>query len=377
MPPMKQLMKHGPIIVLLLVTTAGGVGCESSGDAQTQPTATQPATQPANLPVEMGVPDTHWPPIYFEPVDELADGAGWAKLRDAQPREGVTEIRVWVGFGLSYLRGVRLVRTTEGNHAEHAHWTAGGKPGDPLQVAVDAVHPEHGWDRLWANLGSLDIRTLPDARHVYDDRTLDGVGYMFEVLTPDGYRTYLYGNPQVSDAPQALAVARIMHLLSQEFSLDRLYQPPTSFNEYVRDGKVVLVRRGQTYGGIIMRNQKPSQDGSGDVATYEWVYRDDGDDRLDPGRRRVRSGRGTVQPLDGMPGMRIAFGPFELRWSVRSDGVGYLYYPDPADELSDDERQSVAFTDAEEFDLRAADERWQYRGSYTDFNEEPIPPRRR
>ena len=265
-------------------------------------------------PLAMGVPDATWPAIYFEPVDRLTEAAGLKPLREARPRAGVTELRVWVGFGLQSLRGLRLRR--EGEQWSGQHLTARYVPtepnrparrSDPLKASAEPVRPASGWDHLWRELDRLGVRTLPDGGTVYDNRTRDGVGYLFEVLTPDGYRAYLYSNPDQSRVKEAVAVAKIMFLLTRELGVESLYHPPTAFHQYVSDGQVVLLRRGDAYGAFRLVDQRAANHLRGekhDRAEVHWIYRRDGRSKAGPRRPRRAAGQERHRARRGGAGGR-------------------------------------------------------------------------
>lgn len=82
---------------------------------------------------------------------------------------------------------------------------------------------------------------------------------------------------------------------------------------FVPDGHVVLLKRPGAYAAVLLREQsaKPKQ------MAYSWYCRTDGLGVLGEANSSVSSGTGK--------GRRIDFGPFHLKWSTTSDGVGSIY----------------------------------------------------
>ena len=100
----------------------------------------------------------------------------------------------------------------------------------------------------------------------------------------------------------------------------------------VPDDFVILVRRGNTFGCFIPRNQYKK----GESVEYDWYYRTDGLGRFRSDDPQVQSGHGFAGPYVSGSGQSvvIAFGPFKIPWSGSGAGRGFVYYdynPDPPD----------------------------------------------
>ena len=315
-----------------------------------------------------GVPEGHWPGIYFESVDRLTERAGWTPLREKALEGDAAEVRVWVGFGLSSLQGVRLWRedgtwAAEGLGEQHLvmeDQVAAGLPPMPLPGDVDA---------LWRRLEELGVPTLPDGDAVYRNGMRDGVGYFFELADAAGYRCYLYSNPDQTDAPRAKAVGCAMAAIDEALGLN-LYHAPTSFNRWIRDGEVVLVRAGDARGAFRLMGQGVGPDAGPEDVRVEWRYRDDGGAVL--GGWGSRSGSSAID-TSGPGSDRIAFGPFSIGWSSRSEGEGYLSYPDPDGELRGrPERPAVAWTGLDSIKgIDTSDPKWAWRSAWADCDDVP------
>jgi hypothetical protein len=236
-------------------------------------------------------------------------------------------------------------------------------------------------ERLWERLEALGMVDLPDGDQTYESRVLDGVGYVFEIRQPTGYRTILYSNPSFATTAEAIAVAKIMYLLSSIDDVQGsgwpIYSPPTSPGTFLKLDQTVLVRHGSAVGAFrLVEHSSPAtatRPASGQ-ARYEWIYRVDGAASFDPRDAGLHSGIGTMQKIDTFPGGGVKFGPFELGWSQASATKSYLYYPDPADELPHDERTLFVMTDVDDFNVDPRDAKWAWRASYTDFRSlRPLP----
>jgi hypothetical protein len=146
----------------------------------------------------------------------------------------------------------------------------------------------------------------------------------------------------------------------------------------IPDGFVILVRRGNTFGCFIPRNQNKK----GESVEYDWYFRTDGRGRFDPEDPQVNSGHSFAGPY--VPGIGhsvvIEFGPFSIPWSGHAPGWGYVYYdynPDPPDRTAPDVLR-ISSTDIKSLDLiNARDRRWIYKSHRTDVglrgNEDATP----
>jgi hypothetical protein len=165
---------------------------------------------------ELIIPKETWEPIFFRAIDERAGIAKLPSLRDLRLPKDDLETRIWIGFGLSALRGFDLKRST-------GQWTGvyiqGIRPrlsrGD-YQKALAA--PESGWPALWQKLTDKGILTLPDARAIAcEGGALDGVSYVVENNIDNTYRTYMYENPQFATCREAKQIIEIVEILHDQF----------------------------------------------------------------------------------------------------------------------------------------------------------------
>jgi hypothetical protein len=130
----------------------------------------------------------------------------------------------------------------------------------------------------------------------------------------------------------------------------------------IRDGTVVLVRKGQVYGAFMIERQRQRPE----EASYVWAYGADGRRPLDAADPEATRSSSPATTVDRHGERRVEFGPFSVEWSAgpSSSGWGWLYYPRaPGDPLTEDD-VAICVTDAESFHgIRPADSRWVYRRS--------------
>ena len=128
------------------------------------------------------------------------------------------------------------------------------------------------------------------------------------------------------------------------------------------DDFVILVRRGDTFGCFIPRNQFKK----GESVEYEWYYRTDGLGRFSANDPQVQSGRGFAGPYISGSGqsLHITFGPFSIPWSGNGAGWGFVYFdynPVPADRSAPDVLR-ICSTDIKSLNLiDARDAHWLYK----------------
>lgn len=123
----------------------------------------------------------------------------------------------------------------------------------------------------------------------------------------------------------------------------------------VSDGRVILVRLGNSYGAFILTNQTMNP-GRTD---FIWYFRSDGKGILDSQEPAVTQGKGS--------GSKIRFGPFDVAWSSESNGRGYIYYKHFPGDVVDASSLRICVTGLEGVDkINASDPKWIYKGSPTD-----------
>jgi hypothetical protein len=116
----------------------------------------------------------------------------------------------------------------------------------------------------------------------------------------------------------------------------------------LEDGDVVLLRKGGTYGGLVVKAQRHAPE----EMEFDWSYREDGNGKVFANDAALQSG----SSLTGKPAseINIHFGPFELQWSGGSHGFGWFYYPDDS---------AVQFCVVRKREFRTIDatsEQWQF-----------------
>lgn len=144
----------------------------------------------------------------------------------------------------------------------------------------------------------------------------------------------------------------------------------------IPDDYVILVRRGQTFGCFIPRQQFKA----GESARFDWYYREDGGGKLDPSDSNVKSGRGfsgAYVPGSGQSPI-VKFGPFAIEWSGNGPGWGFLYHQEPGGQESGSRGQEpvsagradvlrICTTDVKDVRLiDARDPRWFYKSTAND-----------
>lgn len=182
---------------------------------------------PQKSPV-VDIPQNTWVDVFFNPVDDPQSINGRAKLsglQDLQKKSqpvGVTEVRIWEGFGVTYLEGYRF--RLEGNRwrgwwiqpalKDRADWKA-------KKFLHEFKPPQQGWQAFWKTLADNDLATLPDFSSLPGEKPtfLDGVSYVVEYTSGGRYRTYHYDNPhaQRGDWPELKKVKAIIRAVHDSF----------------------------------------------------------------------------------------------------------------------------------------------------------------
>ena len=125
--------------------------------------------------------------------------------------------------------------------------------------------------------------------------------------------------------------------------------------EPIPNGKVVLVRLGDSYGAFILTNQflNPER------MEFTWYLRTDGKSVFDAQDPSVTKGSGS--------GSKIRFGPFNVSWSGAGDGQGWICYRHFAGEAIASNSVRICVTDLGTINtINASDPKWIYKGSPAD-----------
>lgn len=167
---------------------------------------------------ELDIPEATWEPIFFRSINALVDETEWPPLRGVEISEDTLEVRIWIGFGLSPLKGFRLQQTGEEWSAQYLRPV---RKGEMFAPAILEVTPQRDWDEFWKNLTELGLLTLPDASTLPHRSTVrDGVAYVVEIHNGQTYRTYCYSNPQHMEGPEAENIIAIIETIHREFIPD-------------------------------------------------------------------------------------------------------------------------------------------------------------
>jgi len=162
------------------------------------------------------IPKETWEPIFFKAIDERAALAKLPNLRAIRLSNDDLETRIWIGFGLTALRGFDLNRSA-------GQWTGiyiqGIRPQlSPREYEKVLAAPKSGWQSLWQRLSDKGILALPDARAIAcEGGALDGVSYVVENNFDNTYRTYMYDNPQFAKCKEAKQIIEIVDTFYDEF----------------------------------------------------------------------------------------------------------------------------------------------------------------
>ena len=168
------------------------------------------------------------------------------------------------------------------------------------------------------------------------------------------------GTPPARDRPPtARSETTVLYQSPLHEGCEHQWRPGaiTVHPEPLADGTVVLVKRGETVGAFLLVRQTagPAR------AMYRWWYGPEFRGRLDTGSPEIVSGYGHSK------GEAIAFGPFSVEWSAKSDGLGYVYYPQHAGSHASPSDTLVCVTDLTGIEgVDALDPKWHYKRTPVD-----------
>jgi hypothetical protein len=125
----------------------------------------------------------------------------------------------------------------------------------------------------------------------------------------------------------------------------------TAYPEPISDNRLVLVKKKNIYGAIVLVQQSLSTGN----AKYKWWYRTDG--KGDFASSETKSGTDICNDFD-----EITFGPFNITWSPNEDGKGFIYYECISDKMIPDKDFSICLTNKTGIEgINATDAIWKFK----------------
>lgn len=206
------MQKSFVFTLLLIIFTFGS----ASASAQTTTNSTD-ARKDGEF--QAIIPKEIWEKIYFESINERIKISKLTDLRTkALPAEDL-EVRLWTGFGLTRLDGFVLKRTGGEWSAWRLKWESSKSArGKAKPVDEKLGVPKSGWEAAWQKLVDAGILTLPDAESMECSGNLnDGTSYVVEYNLKNGYRTYMFDNPQNAGCAEAKRMINISRLVVDEY----------------------------------------------------------------------------------------------------------------------------------------------------------------
>jgi hypothetical protein len=216
----------GLAILAFVLCTAAGVFLFQKTKKSAVP-ATPAVPVPATASAVTAVHKFDWESYFFPQLEKRTQKVDLPSLRTMRFSEADVELRFWFDASPDTIGGFVIRRRSDKWSATELYQER--RPWPSAVKLEDLGTPRSGWDALWKQLTAAGILVLPDS-----DETnclsggLDGLGYVFEVVAEQKYRTYRYHNPQFAECEEAKRVISIVDLIIDEFSIrSRDHTPPT------------------------------------------------------------------------------------------------------------------------------------------------------
>jgi hypothetical protein len=215
-------MKKICLLLLLLCFCVPVLQAQTNNSSAGSPQTTKlPEAEKRSEEIVPNIPKAVWEKIFFESINQRTNEAGIKSLRETAIASEDIEIRVWIGFGLSKLKGFIMNRVKNTWSAKYITGEYGSKEfGNRI---IQLKEPESGWEKNWQKLIDSEILTLPDAEAINcSPDVFDGTSYVVELKKGNNYRTYMYDNPDYSFAKkcrEAGKMLKIIRIISEEFDL--------------------------------------------------------------------------------------------------------------------------------------------------------------
>lgn len=162
--------------------------------------------------------DARWEQSFFKALAERTNKVKLPSLKTALLTDKDVEVRFWYDARPDTINGFVIRRSGDlwsaiGIRQVHDRW--------PSPVRQESLSPpKSGWGALWKSLVDAGVLTLPDGSETKcNSEVLDGGGFVVETVANQKYRTYRYGNPQLTDCDEAKRMVSIERIIADEFRL--------------------------------------------------------------------------------------------------------------------------------------------------------------
>lgn len=161
-----------------------------------------------------------WERIYFKSINEKLDNSQISSLENEQIKVNDLEIRIWVGFDESELKGIVLKK--ENNKWSGFYLAQNSKS---KKKVLEIGNPKNSWDNFEKQLKESGFYDIPDITESKDNTYHDARGIVVEVKTSAKYRTYMQNqDSELKDNPElksfySTKLTNICKFIEKEFNV--------------------------------------------------------------------------------------------------------------------------------------------------------------
>ena len=128
----------------------------------------------------------NWEEIYFKSINEKLNSSKISSLQKKKIDKGGLEIRIWVGFDESELKGIVLEKKNDG-------WAGFYLPqkSKSSKKIVEIKKPKNDWDNFEKLLAEDNFYNIPDITESKDNLYPDARCIVVEIKTSENYRNFM------------------------------------------------------------------------------------------------------------------------------------------------------------------------------------------
>lgn len=162
----------------------------------------------------------YWEEIYFESINEKLSDFQITSLQSKEIKNDDLEIRIWVGFDESELKGIILTKQSN-------NWTSYYLPQKSIarKKLIKVQKPVNGWNKFEKTLEENDFYNIPDISESKNNLYTDARCIVVEIKNSEKYRNFMQvQDADLKDNPElksiySIKLTNICKFIEKEFNL--------------------------------------------------------------------------------------------------------------------------------------------------------------
>ena len=169
--------------MILFTLSLTMVGCHKNNVSETNPNKSdQQNTSVTNNENKL----KNWEEIYFKSINEKLNDSKISSLQEKETDEDGLEIRIWIGFDESEIKGIILEKKND-------NWKGFYLPqkSKSSKKIVEIKNPKNDWHNFEKQLEDNDFYNIPDITESKSNLYTDARCIVVEIKTAEKYRNFM------------------------------------------------------------------------------------------------------------------------------------------------------------------------------------------